>query len=322
MNKKYLAVVSDDRFGSVAEELAVLDPLGVELRVASCHNQADVIEACGDADAVLLNLAPMDASVVAGLRRCKVVSRYGVGMDNVDQAACAARGITVANVPGYCDEEVAAHALALLLDLARGIAERHTAVSTGGWNVLSPQRAINGATVGVIGFGGSGRAFCRSVMGLRPARILVWSPNISEGRIHAALGPLIDATGINVQPATFTEILAWSDFISLHIKLCPDTMGLIGRAALSAVKPGLILVNTSRGGVVDSSALAEALDDGRVGGAGLDVLDHEPPKPDHPLLGRSNVIFTDHCGYRSERSIRELKTRCAENAARGLGLIS
>lgn len=321
MKYNYLAVVSDDRFGSVAEELAVLQPLGVELRVASCHTPVDVVDACADADAVLLNLAPMDASVVAGLRRCKVVSRYGVGMDNVDQAACAARGIMVANVPGYCDEEVAAHALGLMLDLARGIAERHAAVSTGGWNVMSPQRAVNGATVGVLGFGGSGRAFCRAVMGLRPARILVWSPHISEARIRSALGPLIDASGIIVQVATMAEVLAWSDFISIHIKLCQDTMGLLGQAALSAVKPGLILVNTSRGGIVDSSALAAALDDGRVGGAGLDVLDQEPPKPDHPLLGRSNVIFTDHCGYRSERSIKELKTRCAENAARGLGLL-
>jgi len=321
MDHKYLAVVSDDRFGSVAEELAVLEPLGVELRVASCHSQAEVVEACAEADAVLLNLAPMDASVVAGLRRCKVVSRYGVGMDNVDQEACAARGIAVANVPGYCDEEVAAHALGLMLDLARGIAERHAAVSSGGWNVQSPQRAVNGATVGVIGFGGSGRAFCRAVMGLRPARILVWSPNISEARIRSALGPLMDAMGTNVQVATMSELLGWSDFISLHIKLCQDTVGLVGSAALSAVKPGLILVNTSRGGIIDSAALAAALDDGRVGGAGLDVLDHEPPKPGHPLLGRANVIFTDHCGYRSERSIRELKTRCAENAARGLGLL-
>ncbi len=321
MKNKYLAVVSDDRFGSVAEELEVLEPLGVELRVAACRSQADVVDACVEADAVLLNLAPMDASVVAGLRRCKVVSRYGVGMDNVDQAACAARGIAVANVPGYCDEEVAAHALGLMLDLARGIAERHAAVSSGGWNVMNPQRAVNGATVGVLGFGGSGRAFCRAVMGLRPERILVWSPNISEARIRSALGTLIDASGVPVQVATFAEILAWSDFISIHLKLCQDTMGLIGRASLGAVKPGLILINTSRGGIVDSAALSTALDDGSVGGAGLDVLDQEPPKPDHPLLGRANVILTDHCGYRSERSIRELKTRCAQNAARGLGLL-
>jgi D-3-phosphoglycerate dehydrogenase len=321
MKNNYLAVVSDDRFGSVAEELAVLQPLGVELRVADCHNQTDVIKACAEADAILLNLAPMDATVVAGLRRCKVVSRYGVGMDNVDQAACAARGIIVANVPGYCDEEVAAHALGLMLDLARGIAERHAAVRAGGWNVMSPQHAVNGATVGVLGFGGSGRAFCRAVMGLRPERILVWSPHISEARIRSALGALIDATGIVVQEATLAEILAWSDFISIHLKLCQETLGLIGQASLGAVKPGLILVNTSRGGIVDSSALALALEDGRVGGAGLDVLDQEPPGSDHPLLGRSNVILTDHCGYRSERSIKELKTRCAQNAARGLGLL-
>jgi D-3-phosphoglycerate dehydrogenase / 2-oxoglutarate reductase len=317
----YLAVVTDDRFGSVAEELSVLQPLGVELRVASCRTAADVSEACADADAILLNLAPMNAEALAGLRRCKVVSRYGVGMDNVDQKACAARGIAVANVPGYCDEEVAAHALGLMLDLARGIAERHAAVSAGGWNVQSPQRAVNGATIGVLGFGGSGRAFCRAVMGLRPERILVWSPNISEARIRSALGPLMDATGISVQAATMAEILAWSDFISIHLKLCQDTMGLIGKAALGAVKPGVILINTSRGGIVDSAALAQAIKDGRVGGAGLDVLDQEPPLAGHPLLGLPAVILTDHCGYRSQRSIKELKTRCAENAARGLGLL-
>ena len=318
---RLLAVVTDDRFGGVDEELAVLGPLGVELRVADCSSSADVAAACAGADAVLANMAPVDAAAIAAMGRCRVVSRYGVGLDNVDVAACAARGITVANVPGYCDAEVAEHALGLLLSLTRGIPERNAAVRGGGWNVMTPQAAVRGSVVGVAGFGGSGIAFARAVMGLRPARIIAWSPSLSPRKIEAALGKEAAVLGVELGAASFDELLSESDFLSLHLRLTPDTAGLFGEAAFSRMKRGALLVNTARGGLVDPYALARALESGRLAGAGLDVLDLEPPPAGHPLLAAPNVALTDHCAYRSTRSVAELKRRCAENAARALGLL-
>lgn len=317
---RLLAVVTDDRFGGVAEETAVLGPLGVELRVASCSSSAEVAAACADADAVLANLAPVDAAAVAAMRRCRVVSRYGVGLDNVDLAACAARGIAVANVPGYCDAEVAEHALALLLSLTRGVPERDAAVRGGAWNLATGQASVAGSVVGVAGFGGSGLAFARAVLGLRPSRLAVWSPNLSRERLDAALGPAAAALGVELRAASFDELLSGSDFLSLHLRLTAETAGLWGEAAFSRMKRGAYLVNTARGGLVEASALARALASGRLAGAGVDVYDVEPPPPGHPLLSAPNCVLTDHCAYRSTRSIAELKRRCAENAARALGL--
>lgn len=318
---RLLAVVTDDRFGGVAEEEAVFGPLGVELRVASCSSSADVAAACADADAVLANLAPIDAAAVASMRRCRVVSRYGVGLDNVDLDACAARGIAVANVPGYCDAEVAEHALALLLSLTRGVAERDAAVRGGGWNLSRPQAAVSGSVVGVAGFGGSGRAFAAAVMGLRPSRLAAWSPNLTRERLDAALGPVAAALGVELRAASFDELLSGSDVLSLHLRLTPETAGLFDDRAFSRMKPGARLVNAARGGIVDSSALARALGSGRLAGAAVDVYDVEPPPPGHPLLSAPNCVLTDHSAYRSTRSIAELKRRCAENAARALGLL-
>lgn len=320
MRPRFLAVITDDRFGSSDEERAVLEPLGVELRVAACATGAEVAAACAEADAVLANMAPINATAVAGLNRCRVVSRYGIGLDSVDQAACAARGITVANVPGYCDAEVAEHTLGLLLSLTRGVSERDRAVHSGAWNISSPQRSITGTTVGVAGFGGAGRSFVGAVLGLRPARILVWSPHISQPRLDAAYGAVAAALGVSLRAVSFSEMLAGSDSISVHLKLTADSAGLFGEAAFSRMKRGAYFINTARGGIVDSAALALALNDGQLAGAGLDVLEAEPPMPGHPLLTAPNIILTDHSAYRSVRSVAELKRRCAENAARGLGL--
>ena len=335
--RRPLAVITDDRFGRHDEELAVLQPLGVDIRVVSCRTPADVAEQCADADALLLNLAPLDASAIAALRRCRVVSRYGVGLDNVDVEACRARGIAVYNVTGYCDAEVAEHALGLLLALARGVVPRDRVVRDGGWSAPGRQVSVCGSTVGVLGFGGAGASFVRAVSALSPGRVLVWSPTISAERIRAQLCPsavglpelcppgghpaeLCPPCGI-VEPASFDEVLSRSDFLSVHLRLTPDTDGLLSDAAFARMKRGVLLVNTARGALVDSAALARALEAGTVAGAGLDVLDAEPPPAGHPLVGRPDVIITGHTAYRSVRSVAELKRRCAENAAKGLGLL-
>lgn len=314
-----LVVITDERHGSIAEETAVFGPLGAELLVAACRSEADVAEACAEADAVLLNMAPMGASAIAALKRCKVISRYGVGLDNVDLAAAAARGIAVRAVPGYCDHEVAEHALALLLALSRGVAERDAAVRNGGWDLSRPQRSLRGSTIGALGFGGSGRAFARKALALEPARLLVWSPRTDRARVEGALGPAAAAFGVEARAATLEELLAESDALSLHLRLCDETRGFMDASRLGRMKRGAFLINCARGALLDEAALAAALDEGRLAGAGLDVFAAEPPTGS-PLLSRSDVVLSDHSAYRSDRSLSELKRRCALNAAEALGL--
>lgn len=315
------AVITDDRFGSIDEERAVFDPLGVDIVVASCATSDDVARACADADAVLANLAPIDARALAAMRRCRVVSRYGVGLDSVDVAACAARGIAVANVSGYCDAEVAEHALALVLSLTRGIPERDEAVRGGLWNIGTLQLSIRGSTIGVAGFGGSGRAFARAVLGLGPSRVLLWSPHLDQSTVDRELAPGATLFGAQAVAVSFERLLAESDILSVHLRLEPASAGLFGQREFASMKRGALFVNTARGGLVDSTALAAALRTGQLSGAGIDVLDQEPPAPDHPLLFAPHLLLTDHCAYRSVRSVAELKRRCAENAARALGLL-
>lgn len=314
-----LVVITDERHGSIAEEEAVFGPLGAELRVAACRSEREVALACAEADAVLLNMAPMGAAAIGALRRCKVISRYGVGLDNVDLAAAAARGIAVRAVPGYCDHEVAEHALALLLALSRGVGARDAAVKSGAWNLPWPQRSLRGGTIGVLGFGGSGRAFARKVMALEPARVLVWSPRVDRARVDAELGAAAAAYGVEARAADLDEALAASDALSLHLKLCDDTRGFMDAARLDKMKRGAFLINCARGALVDEGALAAALAEGRLAGAGLDVFIAEPPTGS-PLLALPGVVVTDHTAYRSDRSLAELKRRCALNAAEALGL--
>jgi D-3-phosphoglycerate dehydrogenase len=308
-------VVTDDRFGDdAALERSILEPRGCKVRVAACHTQAEVVAAARDAEALLVNMAPLGAEAIAGLERCRVLARYGVGLDNVDVAAAAAKGIVVRNVPGYCDHEVAEHTLGLILALARRIPERDAAVRQGLWNAVAPGKRIFGTTLGILGFGGSGKAVARAGLGLGFKEILVWSPHITEARIEAWLDGTPATLGILVGPASFTEVLGRSDWVSLHLPLLPETRGLMGRDAFAAMKADAHFINTSRGGLVDEAALAEAISSGSLGGAGRDVYRGEPLPADSPLRGLPNMVFSDHSAYASVESIAELRRRTAENA--------
>lgn len=308
-------VVTDDRFGDgAALEKAILEPEGFRVEVASCHSQAEVVAAGRDAEALLVNMAPLGAEAIGGLERCRVLARYGVGLDNVDVAAAAAKGIVVRNVPGYCDHEVAEHTLGLILALARRIPERDAAVRRGEWNAVAPGKRIAGTVLGILGFGGSGKAVARAGLGLGFREILVWSPHISAARIEAWLDGTPASLGIIVKPASFAETLAQADWLSLHLPLLPETRGLMGRDAFGAMKDDAHFINTSRGGLVDEEALAEAIRSSRLGGAGLDVYRGEPLPEDSPLRGLPNMVFSDHSAYASVESIAELRRRTATNA--------
>ena len=287
----------------------MLAPLGVELRPAQCKSEEEIIELTRGADGVLNCYAKMTARVIENLQRCKIIARYGIGVDNVDLAAATKARILVTNVPDYCIDEVSDHALALLLALARRIVEANGAVKAGAWDVVAHAgiRRLRGQTLGLIGFGRIAKALASKVQALG-MKVLVYDPYLEPVAIahHGAEAGSLD------------RILADADAISIHVPLSEETHNLIGERELARMKPTAFLINTSRGGIVDERALAIALKENRLGGAALDVLAVEPPPHDHPLRQAPNIILTPHLAFYSRESVIELQTKAAEEVARAL----
>ena len=304
-----VVAVTDYVFPSLEPEQQVLKPLDVELRSGQCKSEEEIITLTQGADAVLNCYAKMTARVIEKLSRCKIIARYGIGVDNVDLAAASKARILVTNVPDYCIDEVSDHALALLLALARRITVADGAVKAGAWEVVAHAgiRRLRGQTVGLIGFGKIAKALASKVQPLG-MKVLVHDPYI-EPALIARLG---------VQAVSMDKLLAEADAISIHVPLSSETRNLIGQRELARMKPTAFLINTSRGGIVDEQALAEALKAGRLGGAALDVLSVEPPPPDHPLQQAPNIILTPHLAFYSRESVIELQTKAAEEVARAL----
>ncbi|HEY2921244.1 MAG TPA: C-terminal binding protein [Candidatus Binatia bacterium] len=304
-----IVAITDYVFPSLEPEQRVLTPLGVELRSQQCHAEEEIIALTRDADGVLNCYAKMTARVIENLNHCKIIARYGIGVDNVDLAAATKAGILVTNVPDYCVDEVSDHALALLLALARKIVTADAGVKSGTWNVTAHAeiRRLRGQTLGLLGFGKIAKALASKAQSLG-MKLLVYDPYLAPELIglHGA-----EAAGLE-------RLLAEADAISIHVPLSPDTRNLIGQRELAHMKPTAFLINTSRGGIVDEQALAVALKEGRLGGTALDVLGVEPPPPDHPLRQAPNVILTPHLAFYSRESVIELQTKAAEEVARAL----
>ncbi len=280
---KYKVVVTDMRFPAYREEEAALAGLDAELILTNCATPAEVLAACADADAMLVNLAPVPAQTIAGLRRCKVISRYGVGYDNVDVPAATRRGVWVANVPDYCMEDVSDHAMALLLSVAKRVTQRDKQIRSGRWNlnVQFPTRRLQGKTVGFVGFGRIAGAMLRKLAGFQLGEVLVCDPYIDESAARLAGAKKVD----------LDTLLKESDFVSIHAPLTDQTRGLLDATALAKMKPTAIVINTSRGGLVRQADLVEALKSGRIAGAGLDVFEVEPLPADSELRSLDTVVL-------------------------------
>jgi D-3-phosphoglycerate dehydrogenase len=218
-------------------------------------------------------------------------------------------GIAVNYVPDYCLREVSDHAMALLLALARKVPFSNKLVQSGRWEVppIVPLRRLDGQVLGLVGFGNIPRALApkAKAFGLK---VLTYDPYVTADALVAA----------GVEGVSFDDLLARSDFISVHAPLQPATRGLMNAKAFAKMKKGVLLINTARGPLIDESALIAALDSGKIGGAALDVLTTEPPPKDSPLLGRDNVILTPHTGFYSVEALEELQTKCASDVARVL----
>ena len=304
---RFTVVIADDRYASYREEEEVLREVDAGVVIFSSSSAAQARTSFAEADAILVNLFPMSADIIEGLQKCRVISRYGVGYDNVDVETATRKGIWVARVPDYCFEDVADHALALLLSCVRKIPYKDRMVREGRWNLHKDQPCyrMEGRTLGIIGYGNAGRCLHRKVFGFGFARVLVCDPNVRASVIRAA----------GAVPVPLSILLEEADYITLHIPLNPETRHLIGARELARMKRGTILVNTSRGPVLDERALAESLRDGHLAGAGLDVFEEEPVPRGSLLRTLDNVIFTDHAGWYSEESVVELKTKAAQNVA-------
>lgn len=255
----------------------------------------ELVALAPEADAVLMASGRYPAGDVFfdALPRCRLILRMGAGYDNVDVAAATRHGVLASNMPGSNHEDVSDHAIGLLLACARRIALLDRSLRTGAWDAIlaAPIRRLRGQTLGFVGFGRIARVVAEKLSGF--------------GLSYLASDPLIEApvviAGRVVQPVGFGELLARSDIVSLHTPATPQTFRLMNRSAFAQMRPGAILVNTARGSVIDESALIEALEQGRLAAAGLDVFDPEPPAANNPLLRFPNVILTPHvAGYSLE----------------------
>ncbi|RPI34344.1 MAG: C-terminal binding protein [Chloroflexota bacterium] len=309
MNAAPVVPITDYVFPNLDPEHEVLGPLGVDLRPAQCKTPEEVAAHVRGADALLVCYAPVPAEVVAQLEGCRIIARYGIGVDNVDVEAATSAGIVVTNVPDYCIDEVSDHALALILALSRKVAQADRRIRAGEWSVpgLGEMHRLRERTLGLVGMGKIPRALVPKAQALGLA-VVSFDPYFHQD----------DADRMGIRLVSLETLLRSSDIISLHAPLTDETREMINAQSIALMKPGVLIVNTARGPLVDIPALVEALQSGQVGAAGLDVLPVEPPPPGSPLLSLENVILTPHAAFSSTEAIVELQTKAAEEVARAL----
>ena len=282
-----------ERFPFDADDRAELANAGVELRELEGHEPEDVLAAARGADAVFVYYARFPAEAIERLNGVRVLARCGTGYDNIDVSAARARGIEVVYVPDYGIDDVADHALALLLACSRKIALSDRAVRAGEWPgyaELAPMHRLRGQTLGLLGYGriASGLGVKARALGIE---VIAHDPYVAEAT------------------ATREELFRASDFVSVHVPLTAQTRHAVSEAELALMKPTAILVNTARGPVVDTVALARALRDGRLAGAGIDVFEEAPLPPDHPLRDCPTAVLTPHSAAYTEESLAEVRKR-------------
>jgi D-3-phosphoglycerate dehydrogenase len=291
-------VITDVSFPHVHLEEEELKAIGASLVRLECRSPADVLRQCQEADALLVQYVPITADVLAGLPRLKAISRYGIGVDMIDVPAATRNNILVCNVPGYCIEEVATHALAMILYWSRRLPAYQEDVRRQQWNLSTIDDArrvhrLRGQTLGLVGAGRIARELA-VMAGALGMNVVYFDPYIK------------DDPGAG-RPVSFEGLVTESDFISVHCPLTEETRHLFDERVLRTMKPSAVLVNTARGAVVKNSALDRALRDGWIAGAGLDNLEMEPPDWSDPLLTAPNLVVTPHVAFYSEESLEDLQ---------------
>ena len=298
----YLVAVADSVFPNLDPAREVLSTIGAELQLASDASPEAVLKVASGADALLVTYAKINGDMIRQMKKCRIISRFGIGVDNVDLDAATSAGIVVTKVPDYCIDEVSDHAMALLLAAARKIPMATEQVHSGTWKMPNfvPIHRLRGSVLGLVGFGRIPQLVApkAKAFGLR---VVAYDPFIPKD-VFAQAG---------VEQVEFPQLLKMSDYVSIHTPLTPETKGLFNADAFKQMKRTAYVVNTARGPIVDEAALAAALDAGQIAGAALDVMTEEPPV-NSPLIGNRKVILTPHTSFYSEESLVELQTKASQ----------
>jgi len=300
-NKKFKIIITDCDHPSVEIERTILNEINPEFMLAHCTTEDEVIETARDADGIINQYAPITRRVIESLKRCKVIARYGVGVDNIDVEAATEYGIIVANVPDYCVDEVSTHTMALILACARGITLLDRKIRDKKWDftLAKPLFRTQSKTLGLFGLGRIARMVAQKALGFG-FKVIAFDPYVSEANSK-------------IEMVTLKRLLPDSDFLSIHVPLTDETRHSFSENELRTMKKTAYLVNTSRGPIVDEKALYVALKEKWIAGAALDVMEKEPPDWEDPLLKLDNIIITPHISFYSEESYVELKTKVAES---------
>ena len=303
-------VVAGASFPSLEVERSFLEPLGCTVVDKRFAADEEALEACRTAVAVMTDYFVCDATRIAAFERCRVICQYGAGLNQVDIAAATAAGIYVTHTPDYCSEELGDHTMALLLASMRRIVRFDRNIRSGRWdyNDGMPMRRLAACTLGLVGFGRAARAVAVRAQGFGMS-VIAHDPLADDAAFASA--------GV-ARAGDLAQVLATADVLSVHVPLVQSTRHLIGAEQLALLRDGAFIVNTSRGGVIDQRALAAELATGRLGGAGLDVLEQEPPAAGEPLLSCADAVLTPHTAFLSVESLDLLQNRAGAEVARVL----
>ena len=312
---RFKVVITDFDYGDNDIERSILEPIGARVVALQAKVEDDLLLDARDCDAIMNQYARVGSKTISVMERCKVIARYGVGVDIVDVAAATSRHILVTNVRDYCTEEVADHAISMWLTLARGVAayDRDTHRGIWRWQSAAPLYRLRNRTVGIVSFGKIGQAIGQRAKAFG-TRVIAYDPFLTAEQISAH----------GVTKVEKDELLATSDVVMMQVPMTDDTHHFLGAREFALIKPGAIVINTGRGPTVDNSALYNALVSKRVAAAGLDDPEEEPAKraswnpADNPLFSLPNVIVTPHAAYYSEESIRLAREIAASEVGRVL----
>jgi C-terminal binding protein len=321
MNHRAKVVITDFITGPLEHERRILGDLA-DITALDAKSESELAGRIEDADIVMVyHYLGLSAATIARLTKCKLIVRCGVGFDNVDREAARARGITVANIPDYGTEDVADSAIGMMLTLTRGIHSLNTRLQNaqGDWSYtqVAPVLRLRGRVFGVIGIGriGTAAALRAKALGMD---VIYYDPHVPQGRDKAL--------GIR-SVETLDELLAQAHVVSAHCPLTSETKHLLNRDTIAKMRPGSFLVNTSRGGVVDVLAVLDAITSGHLRGAGIDVLETEPPSPEHPLIkawrdpnhpAHDRIIINPHAAFYSEEGLIDMRVKGSQNCRRVL----
>ncbi len=296
-------VITDYEYPNIDQERAIITGSGAELAAFQVKDEEGLIEIVRDADAVVVQYANITPKVIKAMEHCKMIIKYGIGVNNIDSMAATEKGIYICNVPDYGIDEVSNHAIAMMLALAKKLPIVTKSLRGGEWGYLStiPLFRLQDSTLGLVGLGRIPSLVAKKMSGFG-MNILAYDPYANEEYARSQGVTLVD----------FDTLIEKSDFVSVHCPQTEETTHLFNKEVFTRMKKTAFLINTARGPIVDQTALIEALKSGEIAGAGLDVFEQEPIEKDSELLKMDNVIATPHCAWYSEQAITTLQRKVAE----------